>query len=739
MMPLFSLPRHAAKAAAPAARAAAVGSNSFNGVSCRQYNFASTEYKKAFGGLPIADGVKLRQDTIAYLDSFDAQTWYSDPVTTVVNGSKLSGGASESTIDAFNYENGTIVMATDAEVDAIIAHMKAFKPQRDYRDAVRKVEAELFEKFPAQLIGNQAVDFRKQDGVTEIEESVQANLVERRLNDQLLADEDAGRIKICRAPAYVGCVSNFSNFLDLSRKTLRNIELGVPAVVLSRSNTTQHMYRWTQMLVELMAKHGVDPGLVTYASCSLANQQKIMAACPEGAMYITSSRQVAEDVRAFHGNVMSSTGGPNTLVAARMTKEISDAVQLSAMIENSGQCTALRHACVGGATEADMKAMFENAPTISSPQDALRNGAFAGVFDNTHPGPFKAVDGYTIAGEHSNIAYRIGDELPPDGVNEMWRQTYVDMTSPKDFGSDEQVSELAGWLVRNQPISLAMNTVGGDFGYARKLFEQTGQVVYTVGQEGNPALTCQARPQEGEIFGEFPVRRDLQKFTRYPVFVPSPTAAYNCHYDEAYLASKEGGPVPAGMEYAAPLLNSVLSAEVRGFCVLVMEYLSDACGVNRGDGKNTGGPDRTTIWGLQRPPMDGQDTVLRCAADTSFDELAPTLVPFYVTNAGSSVRVSVDPANSALVTALAELDVTVVAQSDAEFEATAASESLYNVIRPEALADNNNTSSLEQFPMVGQFVSLYFPMGHIKSTTVDDEAFVEYFSASEKWLKCVTK
>ena len=53
------------------------------------------------------------------------------------------------------------------------------------------------------------------------------------------------------------------------------------------------------------------------------------------------------------------------------------------------------------------------------------------MFDNTHPGPFKAVDGYTIAGEHSNIAYRIGDELPPDGVNEMWRQTYVDMTSPK--------------------------------------------------------------------------------------------------------------------------------------------------------------------------------------------------------------------------------------------------------------------------------------------------------------------
>ena len=197
----------------------------------RGYNFASTQYDAAFNrdGVPEAGAEfcnKLRADTIAYLDQFDPKTWTNDPVTTLLRGEALTGGVLERTVDAFGCENGTVVQATPEQVDAVLEHLRSYAPpQRDNRTAVRAMEAEIFDvlggsPWPAYLVGNQALDFKKQDGVTEIEESVQANVIEQRLSDQLLADEAAGAIAIGRAPAFVGCVSNFSNFLDLRRAEL---------------------------------------------------------------------------------------------------------------------------------------------------------------------------------------------------------------------------------------------------------------------------------------------------------------------------------------------------------------------------------------------------------------------------------------------------------------------------------------------------------------------------------------
>eukprot|EP00658_Telonema_sp_P-2_P086052 TRINITY_DN995_c0_g3_i3.p1 TRINITY_DN995_c0_g3~~TRINITY_DN995_c0_g3_i3.p1 ORF type:complete len:173 (+),score=56.27 TRINITY_DN995_c0_g3_i3:116-634(+) len=147
---------------------------------------------------------------------------------------------------------------------------------------------------------------------------------------------------------------------------------------------------------------------------------------------------------------------------------------------------------------------------------------------------------------------------------------------------------------------------------------------------------------------------------------------------------------------------------------------------------------RQILYGLQRPPLNGQHTVLRADDSTKFDELAPTLLPFYTTNAFETVRISCDPANKQLLAQLGQvkdLADKIEIQSQPDFESAIASQDLYNVVQPNALADNDNTSHLEQFPMVGQFVSLYLPLGHVKSTKVNDVEFLKVFSDSDKWLK----
>jgi len=242
----------------------------------RDYNFASSAYNGCFAGQPEPDGAALRAGTLAYLEDFDPQSWYDDPVATILNGEVLMGGEEVETIDAFNGVNGKQVLATQAQLQSVRTHIKTFvPPSDDYREGIRRIEQVFLGEKAGALIGNQSVDFKKQDGVTEMEESVEANHVERNLNDLLLADERAGNVAIGRQPAFVGCVSNFSNFLDLFRKSLRNIELGVPVVVLSRSNTTQHMFRWFQMLQTLMAAEGIPLGMITYISCGIEDQRTI--------------------------------------------------------------------------------------------------------------------------------------------------------------------------------------------------------------------------------------------------------------------------------------------------------------------------------------------------------------------------------------------------------------------------------------------------------------------------------
>ena len=703
-------------------------------------NFGSTAYASCFHDLPVPNTDALRSGALEYLDSFDPQLWYDDPVTTILNGEKLQGGSDNpiETVDALGRPNGRQYFATPSEVTALKTHIMEFtSPFQDLRGPIRRIETKLLGEYAGFLIGNQCLDFQKQDGVTEMEEATMANAVERRLNDLLLQDEADGKLTIGRKTIYVSCVSNFTNFLDLFRKTLRSLELGIPCVVLGRSNTVQHSYRWTELLVELMRQEGIEQqlGMLTYVSCSLNDIKDITRSCQEstGNLYATCSRALAADMMAGYPNTVASTGGPNTMVTTEFNDSIRDAIRMSAAIESSGQCTALRHCVIpDSVTEDQVQGIFKSVQDISDAPTALKKNLFDGVFANHKGSKAPSTDDYTHEGK-TDTYFKVLNNLPDanEPMEEYWRKVVVDFSPIASAAElqhcDEDLYALADWLNTNQPISLAVNAR-----YSRmlelglRLFETTGLVVYTIGSTNNPdappALTCQARPQEGEVFGEFPPKKSLAKFTKYPVVVPSSTPSYDSVYTTDYLKSVELSDLV--VKDVEKFIKKINDKTVRGYCIELVNYLVDATNENP---KNGHGSSRTVLWGLQRPPIvTGLKTYIRADKNTSLDEIAPHMLLFYATNARDQMELSVDPENDEITSICKKFGIPAVLQSHDDFTGRCGENCLNSV---------SVSGPMERFPMVGNFVSLYMNLGHIKSTMLGDEDFIAKFRGSKKWLK----
>jgi hypothetical protein len=707
-------------------------------IAAMSVNFGSTDYAACLTDLPKPDVPALRKGALEYLDSFDPQLWYDDPITTILNGKKLQGGSDTpvETVDALGRVNGRQYFATPSEVDALKTHMKTYKSQyKDLRVPIRRIESKLLGEYAGFLIGNQCVDFQKQDGVTEMEEATMANAVERRLNDLLMQDEEDGKLTISRKIIYVSCVSNFTNFLDVFRKTLRSLELGIPCVVLGRSNTVQHSYRWTELLVDLMRQEGIeDPGMLTYMSCSLDDIKDVTRDCSEstGNLYATCSRALAADIMSGYPNTVASTGGPNTMVTTEYNDSIRDAIRMSAAIESSGQCTALRHCVIpNNVSEGQVKEIFTSVQDIPDAPTALKNSMFDGVFANHKGSQSPSTDEY-IREDKTDTYYKILRSLPDasESMEEYWRKVVVDFSpvaAANDLQeSDEDLFALADWLNTNQPISLAVNArYSRMLDLGQRLFETTGLVVYTIGSTNNPeappALTCQARPQEGEVFGEFPPRKSLGKYTKFPVVVPSSTPSYDSAYTTDYLKSTSLS--KAASKEVEKFIKKIDDKVVRGYCIELVNYLIDATEVNPKDGH---GSSRTVLWGLQRPPMvTGLKTCIRVDEKTSLDDVAPHVLLFYATNARHQMELSVHPDNKDVISDCESLGLPVVLQSHEEY--LNRGKKCYNSI--------NVSGPIENFEMVGNFVSLYLPLGHVKSTMLGDETFIEQFLNSKKWLK----
>lgn len=342
-------------------------------------------------------------------------------------------------------------------------------------------------------------------------------------------------------------------------------------------------------------------------------------------------------------------------------------------------------------------------------------------------------------------------------MNEYWRKVVVDVTNsvPATSSTNKdrlnlEVANLSKWLIRHQPISLAVNARRSQvFDLGRSLFEKTSLVVMTVGStdmdDAPPAMTVQARPQDAECFGEFPPRKTMGEYTKYPVIIPSSTPSYDTHYQEDYLKTRTLQDLKETdcPSFVKDWLSNILDVSTRGYCVELIRYLSDATQVNPKRGFGIG---RTALWGLQRPPMlEGYRTLVRCGKDVSFDDMSSIFLLFYSTNARSQVELSVDESNAGLLDSLKNHDldnhvfqVVVEGEEILQHRLKNEGDNFYNIVRVESSLEKSKAGGLA-FPMPGQFASLYLPMGHIKSTMKDDEEFVKYFSKSEKWLKMASE
>jgi len=702
----------------------------------RAHGFGSAAFRSCFGDIPpVPDIEALRAVSQKELKSFDPQTWYKEPMVSIIDGKSVAGGTDQDTTDAWGKVNGRQVYADEKGEALIQEHIQKLTaaggkaPAGDYRAACRKIEDRFLDEtgeLAAKLVVNQAVDFFKQNSYEEMSEWVQACTVERRLVDRLVDEENEGKLHIRREPAFVGCVSNFSNFLDLSRKVFRNIEAGVPVVVLSRDSIGQHMFRWFELLVAEMQKEGLPLSLVTFVTLSIPAKQRMLKKTPESPFYFTGSRAVAKAIREVCPHLMAGMVGPNTMVAGKLTPEVAAAVRHSSVIENAGQCTHVRHLAVPGVTKEQIASIYDGLTETKDAAEAFSRWGqpqrlYAGHLTTAKPG--KIEDGYDLHPEGTPVAYRLSSELPPDDLDEKWRQVFLDVTTAPR--TDDFVDKLSDWLVKTGPITLAVND--DDPTLAVKFFEKSSLTVYNIGTSTKPALNVSALPQESEAFGEFPDRSQMTKYTKFPVIVPSPTPAYHAHYTAQYLQKKAGAEKLTGD--LGVLQDSVGSTEAKGYLRELYDFLVEATGPR----DNTDKPHkRTAVWGWQRPPLNGMVSIIRADASTTPEAFAAALLPFLATNAKDCVEVSVDPANKAVRAVAEKLSAPLKIETTEGLEGRNAvrERPVYNLITPEYDAGLTG-------PLAAQFLTLFFPLGHCKSMVQNDTAFIERFKASPKWLSVV--
>lgn len=186
----------------------------------------------------------------------------------------------------------------------------------------------------------------------------------------------------------------------------------------------------------------------------------------------------------------------------------------------------------------------------------------------------------------------------------------------------------------------------------------------------------------------------------FPVVVPSSNPSYDATYSLDYLKGLKIDNSFA--DSTKTLLAKIKDPVVLGYSLVLINYIRDATEVNPKEGF---GKSRTALWGLQRPPVQSK-TILVCSERTSWDDVSPIVMMFHVTNAQEQVALEIDPSNTDLV-------------SFCESHNIAHSIHIDDTISKDHINNRLEVSGpMKLFPMAGNFLSCYFPLGHIKVSII---------------------
>ena len=222
----------------------------------------------------------------------------------------------------------------------------------------------------------------------------------------------------------------------------------------------------------------------------------------------------------------------------------------------------------------------------------------------------------------------------------------------KDFVSDNVIISF---------LSLAVNDDSWDL--KRRFFEGTGLCVYTFGTKSKGyALTAQARPQDGEVFGEFPPRKDMNTVSRYPMLNPLPCSTWNTVFSEDYLVHRsKDREIDANVgDIVEEVMNRIKDPKFKGYAQIIAEYLSDACGSNPHTVSKDTGTVRTTYFGLQRPPiMENYVTLINYGNSLNSDLFLLHILAFAITNSHSQCVVNLSNGGESLKDLMVSLGLEV--------------------------------------------------------------------------------